>query len=355
MQKYLQTLVDFYPVSSNQASVKALLLYAKGICDNAGLYTNLYEENGIYNLFAAPNDTKHVKILLQSHVDVVPASNQPFRVNDNKYYGRGTFDMLFAAASYLKFVESNKDLLSTLNFGIFLSGDEEISGAHGVKHYLDSGNTTDICILPDAGTKLGILNIAAKGIYNITVKIMGRAHHGSRPWEGDGAAGKLVSFLSDAQRLFDHSDQENTTLTIAMLRAGHADNQGPKEAHATLDIRYKDKKELARVKKEFDVLFRKYNGVIVKELSGDDYQLDMTKPLVKSFISLYEEVVGRPIKTMKAPGSSDARYFSASGIPVIMLRPEGHGAHGDNEWVSIEETDQFYKLLREFILKEAST
>lgn len=353
MQEYIKKLVNFYPVSSSQSSVRELLEYAKSIFDEVGLYTHLYEEQGVYNLFAAPRETKHVKVLLQSHVDVVPADDQPFSVADGRYYGRGTFDMLFATASYLKFVVNNKDVLQNIDFGIFLSGDEEVSGAHGVKHFLDEGYTADICILPDAGTKLGVLNIAAKGIWNISVKISGQAHHGSRPWEGDGAAIKLAHFLVEAEELFDSSDRENTTMTVAMINGGKADNQGPKEVSATLDIRYKDKDDLTRVQNNIDELLRKYDGEIASVLQGDDYQLDMARPLVKSFVELYETHMNSEIKTMKAPGSSDARFFSAKSIPVIMLRPEGHGAHGDNEWVSIEETDRFYQLLSDYILREA--
>ncbi len=353
MQEYIEQLVNFYPVSSNQSSVRELLEYNKSIFDEAGLYTHLYEEQGVYNLYAAPKETKHVRVLLQSHVDVVPAEDQPFKVTDGRYYGRGTFDMLFAAASYLKFVTDNKEKLQDLDFGIFLSGDEEVSGAHGVKHFLDEGYTAEICILPDAGTKLGVLNIAAKGIYNIRIRISGQSHHGSRPWEGDGAAGKLIQFLAEAQQLFDHSDQENTTMTISTLSAGHADNQGPKEAEATLDIRYKDKADLQSIKDSLSELLTTYNGEVVKELHGDDYQLDMSDPHVTSFIAMYEQQMGKSIETMKAPGSSDARFFSAKNIPVIMLRPEGHGAHGDNEWISINETEKFYQLLSEYILKAA--
>lgn len=353
MQNYLEPLINFYPVSSDQTRVKALLEHAKAICEDAGLYVHMYEHKGIWNLFAAPKKTKHVKVLLQSHVDVVPAKDQPFEVADDRYYGRGTFDMLFATASYLKFVTDNKEKLQNLDFGIFLSGDEEVSGAHGVKHFLDEGHTADICILPDAGTRLGVLNIAAKGVYNIRIKISGQSHHGSRPWEGDGAAGKLIQFLAQAQQLFDHSDQENTTMTITNLSAGHADNQGPKEAEATLDIRYKDKADLRSTKDSLGELLTKYNGHVVKELHGDDYQLDMSDPHVTSFIAMYEQHIGKSIQTMKAPGSSDARFFSAHNIPVIMLRPEGNGAHGDNEWVSIIELEQFYMLLQKYVLETA--
>lgn len=351
MQNYLEPLINFYPVSSDQSRVKALLEHAKKICDEAGLYTDLYEQSGVYNLFAAPKQTKHVTVLLQSHVDVVPAQDQPFRVADGRYYGRGTFDMLFATASYLRFITENKDKLSALDFGIFLSGDEELSGAHGVKYFLDQGNTADICILPDAGTHLGVMNVAAKGINVTRVKITGQAHHGSRPWEGDNATHKLIHFLAEVEQLFDHSDHDNSTMTISILKAGEADNQGPKEAEATLDIRYKDKTDLTRIQLGINKLLSKYNGEIVDQLRGDDYQLDMANPLVQSFVALYQDHIGRPIETMTAPGSSDARFFSAKNIPVIMLRPQGHGAHGDNEWLSIDEAEKFHAIMSDYILK----
>lgn len=353
MQDYLEPLVNFYPVSSDQSRVKALLEHAQILCHDAGLYTRLYEEEGIWNLFAAPEQSKHVKVLLQSHVDVVPAKDQPFKVDDKKFHGRGTFDMLFAAASYLRFITEHKDKLNDLDFGIFLSGDEELSGAHGVKHFLEQGYKADICILPDAGTHLGVMNIAAKGICVTRVRTNGTAHHGSRPWEGDNATSKLVHLLTEAEELFDHSDHDNSTMTISIINAGEADNQGPKTAEATLDIRYKDKTDLKRINDKLSKLLEKYDGEVVDKLEGDDYQLDMDNPLVKSFIDEYEAGIGKPIDTMKAPGSSDARFFSAHNIPVIMLRPKGHGAHGDNEWISIAETEQFHQILSSYILKEA--
>lgn len=353
MQQYLEPLINFYPVCSNQSNVKKLLEHAQKICKDAGLYTRLYEESGIFNLFAAPKETKHVKILLQSHVDVVPATNQPFRVTEDRYYGRGTFDMLFAAASYLRFITEHKNELSGLDFGIFLSGDEEISGTHGVNHFLEQGYTADICILPDAGTHLGVMNIAAKGISVTRIRTNGQAHHGSRPWEGDNATHKLIHLLAEAEELFDHSDHDNSTMTISIIKAGEADNQGPSIAEATLDIRYKDKIDLERINSGLHSLLQKYDGEIINRLQGDDYQLDMSDSLVRSFIMEYEASIGREVETMKAPGSSDARFLSTHNIPVIMLRPAGHGAHGDNEWISSSELEQFYQLLTTYIKKEA--
>lgn len=207
--------------------------------------------------------------------------------------------------------------------------------------------------MPDAGTHLGVMNIAAKGISVTRIRTNGQAHHGSRPWEGDNATHKLIHLLAEAEEMFDHSNHDNSTMTISTINAGEADNQGPSTAEATLDIRYKDKVDLERINSGLLSLLQKYDGEIIDRLEGDDYQLDVRNPLVQSFIQEYEVSIGKPIETMKAPGSSDARFFSAHNIPVIMLRPTGHGAHGDYEWISASELDQFYQLLTTYIRKEA--
>ena len=351
MQDILKTLVNFYPVSTEQSSVKKLLQYAESVLIEAGLTCEWIEHNGIHSLYSYTNQPKHSKVLLQSHIDVVPATNQPFKVEHGRYYGRGTFDMLFAAASFLHFIKEHKTELKQLDLAILLSGDEELGGFNSVKPFLEDGYTASVCILPDAGTKFGFLSTSAKGMYNCTIKINGESHHGSRPWEGDGAGSKLVHFLTEAEKLFDTSSRDNTTMTIAKLRAGDADNQGPKEAEVILDIRYSNKTDLARIIVRLEELLQKYNGEIVLLVEGDDYQLDLTNPYVEAFIALYERHHKAPIEYMKAHGSSDARFFTAHNIPTIMLRPEGSGAHGDNEWVSVNETRQFYNLLCEYIIE----
>lgn len=354
MEQHLKNLVDFYPVSSNQANVRRLLQYVKDCIEPHGLQVELLQKNGINSLYASTSKSKHCKILLQAHIDVVPAENQPFKAEAGKYYGRGVYDMLFAAAAYLTLFDELGHNLEKYDIGLMLSGDEEVGGFNGVLPFLEEGYTTDICILPDAGNNFGGLNVAAKGISTHTIRIHGKSHHGSRPWEGDGAGAKLLHFLSETESIFDTSDRSNSTLTIATLNAGSADNQGPPYADATLDIRYKDIDDLKRIKRELDKLLKKYDGEVLKLIEGDDYQLDLLNPHVKNFTALYEKHLGEPVEFTKAYGSSDARFFSARNIPVIMLRPDGGGAHGDNEWLSVESTSKFYELLKEYV-QEAAT
>lgn len=353
MEEYLQKLVSFYPVSSDQQAVLQLLQYAEARFKHAGMHTEMLTYNGVHNLYASSTGKKHTKVLLQAHVDVVPGENQPFKETEDSIEGRGSFDMLFAAAAYLQLVGDLADKLSGLDIGIYLSGDEELSGEHGVKAFLEDGYAADVCILPDAGDGYGTLSIGAKGIHELKVRIHGKAHHGSRPWEGDGAAAKLVHFLADAEKIFDASSRDNSTMTISTINAGDVGNRGPACADANLDIRYKDKADLARIRAELDRLLARYTGEVLESLDGDDYQLDMTQPPVKTFIDMYEKQVGAPVQLFTAPGSSDARFFTKYGTPVIMWRPDGGGAHGDSEWVSRESMHMFYNLLKEYVLAVA--
>lgn len=351
MIDYLKKLVSFYPVTSDQAAVGQLLDYAGEHFAARGMAVTRHVYDGVQNLYASTRPNAQSRILLQGHVDVVPGM-QPFHMDREKAYGRGVYDMLFALAAYMRLAD--EVAIHTYDFAIMLSGDEEVGGFSGAQRLLQAGYSTTICILPDAGNGFGSLNVAAKGVFNATVRIHGRSHHGSRPWEGDGAAAKLVRFLAAAEALFDTSSRNNSTMTIAQLHAGNASNQGPSSADAVLDIRYKDKTDLVRLETLLRGLLDRYDGELLQVARGSDYQLDTANPYVTQFIELYRQHAGKPVSFTKAHGSSDARFFSEKNIPVIMLRPDGGGAHGDAEWLSLASYEAFYALLKEYVTSVAT-
>lgn len=350
MLDYLEKLISFYPVSDDTASVKDLLTYVQKHFESRGLICTLHCYKGMYSLYASPSGNKHARVLLQAHVDVVPGE-QKFTIKNDKCYGRGSYDMLFGTAAFMQLVDELAETISQYDIAVMLSGDEEKGGFNGVKALInEAGYSADVCILPDAGEGFGALNIAAKGVYQPTIMIHGRSHHGSRPWEGDGAASKIVFFLNELEKVFDKSDRSASTMTISRLQAGgNTLNQAPSKAETSLDIRYKDKQDLERIKIDINGLILKYDGEITSEATASDYQLDQSNHYVTKFIEMYEKHIGYAHRPTKAYGSSDARYFTEKGIPVIMLRPDGGGAHGDEEWISISSLDKFYSLLTEYV------
>lgn len=353
MLNELQTLMNFHSTTSDQGAVSALLDYVEGKLSLKGLHVERLEHEGVHSLYASTNGQKHAKIMLQGHIDVVPGGEE-FRQVGDRIYGRGCYDMLFGTASFLALVNSLEDA-SKYDISLLLTGDEEIGGLNGTKAALDTGGyTCDVCILPDAGDALGTMSTSAKGLFDLRFRANGRSHHGSRPWEGDGAANKLMAFLSELASTFDTTSHNNSTFVVSQLQAGNqALNQGPAEAFAGVDIRYKDVDDFERIRGNINVLMKKYNVDIVFEEVGRNFALNTEAPLVQQFVATYKSHVGTPISFIKAHGSSDARYFDDLNIPVIMYRPDGGNAHGDGEWLSYESWQKFHTILEHYVLDVA--
>lgn len=349
----LHTLMNFLPVSSNQVAVGSLLDHVQTRLQQCGLEVERLEYSGYQSLYASTRGKKHSKVMLQSHVDVVPGG-EVYRQEGDNIYGRGCYDMLFAVASYIHLID-NLDPATGYDISLLLTGDEELGGANGVGAALNIEQyTTDVCILPDAGEGIATLSIAAKGMLGMRLKARGLSHHGSRPWEGDAATHKLVLFLTELQEIFDTTDQNNATITISQLAAGNeALNQGPAEATAGIDIRFNDEHEYDLIRGKLTALAKRYDVETLEENLGRSFALDVDTPLVKQFIAVHEAEIGQPIEYVKAHGSSDARYFDDRDIPVIMLRPNGGNAHGDGEWLSVESWQTFHQIVERYVREVA--
>lgn len=349
----LHTLMNFLPVTHNQQAVGALLDHVEARLHQCGLSVERLEHAGVQSLYASTRGQKHSRVMLQAHIDVVPGG-EPFRLRGDRIYGRGCYDMLFAVASFLQLID-NLENPAAYDLSILLTGDEEVGGKNGIGTILDVEQyTCDVCVLPDAGEGLGTLSTAAKGIYDLRVKANGASHHGSRPWEGDNAAHKLIAFLTDLQAEFDTSTRDNSTITVSQLQAGNeALNQGPAEAFGGIDIRYTSQAEYKRLRTALEKLAARHDVEVLEEEYGRNFSLDTTNKLVQRFIDLQQASVGQPIAFITAHGSSDARFFDDKGMPVIMLRPDGGNAHGDGEWLSLSSWQQFHEILEAYVLEVA--
>lgn len=356
LEQILASLVSFYPVTSDQDNVLRLLEYINESLLEAGLESQILSNNNVFMLYASAQGNKKTKILLQSHIDVVPAELKQRKLvkKGPKLYGRGVRDMLFAAASYIKFVHDNKDIINTLDLGIMLTGDEETGGLNTVPYLLKQGYVADIVWLPDAGNKLSELVMCAKGVYNFDIIVHGVAHHGSRPWEGDSATGKLIELLAEFMPAFDQPTNDTTTCTITQLEAGDSINKGPSQARAHIDIRFVSKYDLQKFENLVEDLCQKYQAKVTNKVVEPNYNVDLDSGLVKRYLTINKSITGRSPKAVAVSGSSDARYFSEIGMPVIMTRPTSGGSHSDDEWINLESFEQYYEVMRQYVLEIAT-
>jgi len=309
---------------------------------------------GLPWLVATTQSNTNPRVLLQAHLDVVPANDESFMMHElnNRYFGRGVFDMKFAVACYLLLVSNLGDSINKYDFGIMLTTDEEIGGENGVGYLLEQGYGGDICILPDGGDNW-VLESQCNGVWLVEVIAHGKTAHGSRPWEGDNAIVKLLDCVSKIQRIFPMNNHDKNTLTISKIQGGKAMNQVPSEARVTLDMRFIDQKAYSEKRIEIESCVQK-SGLELETIARvDSIEADTTQPEISKFMEIAQKVRGKPIECGRSYGASDAHYFTRRGIPTIVMRPEGGGAHSDSEWIDKTGLYMFYEVIRTYVREQA--
>ena len=354
MDTLLADLIAIPSVTGDRVRSEQAIDFTAAYLRERGMHVKQFSSGGFPSLVATTRDTKKPTVLLAAHLDVVAATPAMFqlRLENGMYYGRGVWDMKFAAALYLHLVDELKNNLASYDFGIMFTTDEESFGQYGTGMLLaDEGYRPSVCILPDA-IKPWHVQSSAKGSCYGEVTALGISAHGSRPWEGESASFKLIHILEQIIALFKDAQRPDTmTLNIGIIRAGEASfNQIPDSASATLDIRYIDETAFADTWSRITALCEQAGGQA--KIIGDlrrPVQSDLRHPLVRRFLRQVQLQHGSLPPSVASNGTSDARFFPQYAIPCILLSPKGGGFHGNDEWLDEADYHTYHQLLREYV------
>lgn len=353
----LQKLVGIRTVTGDFAANNQALDMIEEFLAGRGMHIHRTAHDGYGALVATTRHTKQPRVMLVGHIDVVNGLSDglfALREQDGKLYGRGTRDMKGAIAAYMATVDMLKDNLDEYDFGIMLISDEETQDL-GVVRFLEEGWRPKSVILLDGGESWGLEKLAKGALYT-SVKVRGKAAHGSRPWLGDSASFKLVRLLAELQKDFEGHGPETDTLNIPSIAAGSgAYNQIPAAAEAMLDIRIADSGSEAKIDKRLDELCQKYDASWERLVRFPVLKHDMSNPFIAEFEKSIAKVTGRVHETVVAYGASDASRFDALGIPCGVTYPLSGGHHSEEEWVSKEALSQLVLILTDYLGKTGKT
>ncbi len=354
-------LIMFKTITGNNKEIADCFDFIKSYFDleikTGKIIAKEYEKNGVLSLVLANSDCLVCDILLNGHIDVVAAEDEkfiPFEKN-GKLYARGAADMksqVVAMMIALKELANNKTKKS---IALILNSDEEIGGESGVKYLVNEvGYKAKIVIAPDGGNNFE-LDIKEKGCLWFKIIALGKAAHGSRPWLGENAIQKLIKFYRKLEVSFPQLKktnllyQDGISVNLGKIQGGTDVNIVSDKAEMQLDIRYSERKdretiigEIKKLTEEFNLFFEIIDDAEVFEVNPDDRY-------VKCFKVIAEKIIGRKTKIIKSTGSGDNRFFSAKGMPVIIMGPNFGGEHGVDEWVEIKSLEKFYQILKEFV------
>lgn len=362
LENILRKLIRFQTVSENIQEHEKCLRWIQAQTQSLPLFVTKFSVQSFPILLFTTQKTKRPLLWLVGHIDVVPGSPSVFRPKKKgpRLFGRGTFDMKFAVACYIKLLKELGKNLSPYNFGVMLTSDEESGGANGVWRLLGKGYSSKLAVVPDGGKNWSIEK-GAKGVFQLHITAKGASAHSSRTWLGSNAILLLMSFLHDLQSLFPKEPCKDihhwhVTLNIGKIGGGEAINQVPGSAFADVDIRFPDEPTRVAIARRIDALIVRRPGIkIIRKTIGRNFAVDINTPFIKRFAEIAKETYRISPRFLFSHGTSDARFFASRGIPVIATRPKGGGHHSENEWIDIPDLERFYHVLKSFVMEISKT
>lgn len=320
---------------------------------NEGFAIEMFERNGyksalIHNQKERP---ERFKILLNGHLDVIPGKDFQYKpkIKDGKLYGVGAMDMKSNTATLIYVF---KEMASQVDYplGLQLVTEEEIGGFDGTMYQVEQGVKADFVISGEA-TNLDIEN-RMKGIAWLKISTKGLTAHGAYPWKGKNAIRQMNEFLNVLIEKYPDMEKEEwvTTVNISNIEASNKTfNKIPDHCEVWLDIRY--------VPEESDEIIGE-----IKRLMPDGFEMEQVvkepshwtkedNEYIQNLKGCIELKTGKKVRILSANGSSDLRHFSRVGIDGVEFGPIGGGMGSDEEWVDIQSLEDFYEILKEFLIK----
>lgn len=306
------------------------------------------------SLVATMKNTKTPQIILNGHLDVVPAKPNQYKpyLDRDRLTARGAQDMKSACAVMIILIKdlAEDDAFPRDKLGLMLVSDEEIGGFAGSKALLTRGYRPAFLITGES-TDFDI-EIAAKGVLWLKLTSKGRSAHGAYLWRGENAIVPMTAAIENILKLFPTPKKKvwKTTCNVASISGGNVTNRVPDICELKLDIRYIPQDNP-------DEIITKIKRVIPKQV---ELEILEKEPVLKTnprhpHLRLLKKIIrqhtGRSPKFVKKHGASDARFFSEAGIPTTSFGPIGSGLHSDNEWVSIKSILTYQKILEEWLRK----
>jgi succinyl-diaminopimelate desuccinylase len=346
----LKELIPLRPVSADVPAVNAVAERLRAYLAAAGLQVTAEEVGGRTVVFACTESTRQPDLLLNAHLDVVPAEDDQFvpREQDGWLHGRGANDCLGNAVVCAQAACRCRGKASV---GVLLSADEEIGGATTAA-MVERGYGARRLVLVADGMAQAVA-VAQKGILTCVLKAEGTAAHSSTPWLGRNAIDALIDGYLKVRTLFPEvkaGDDWHDTMAATIVSGGTVSNRIPDQATLTLNLRYTQpggaEEWLRRIADA--------SGLQVEHrVSCPVVVFDETTPALRELARSMEAALGRPVAMVRMNGATDARHFTRLGIPVAIIGTAGRDVHGRDEAAEIASLRAYEEMLVAFACRQA--
>lgn len=279
-------------------------------------------------------------IALNSHGDVVPPGKgwtfDPYgaEIRDGWMYGRGAAVSKSDFATYiwaLRALEaSGAQLGGTIE--LHFTYDEETGGEIGPGYLLAQGlSKPDLAI--GAGFSYAVVT-EHNGCLHLEVEVAGRSAHAAKPWTGIDALQAATAILSALYAWRPTLETRTSAtpgigapqLTIGLIGGGINTNVVPDRVVFRLDRRIVPEENVEAVEAELRDVIAKA-ATAVPDARVDVRRILLAPPLqrlpagdrmVEVLCQRASAVMGEPIGASGVPLYTDARHYTAHGVPIVL-------------------------------------
>lgn len=281
-------------------------------------------------------------ILLVGHTDTVHSRGSlavnPFRIEDDRIYGPGIFDMkanCVLALEALRALDLSR-VKPSVGVTIALTCDEEVGSFSGwpLLERL-AREVPTLCAFVLEPSAAGCVKTARKGTGMFTMKVEGRAAHaGLDPGKG---ASAILELTRQIERLYELNNSGGITVNVGVIRGGTRSNVVAAEAAAEIDVRFSTKTESEKVLAALSNPRCFDERVRVAVTGGINRPPLERTPEVLSLFGQAREIataLGFELGEAQVGGASDGNFLAAMGVPVLDgLGVDGDGAHAAHEHI----------------------
>jgi len=348
--KLIKTLVETESQSGDEVGCKAVVSLLANNAETIGgvkverLPALNYGEHLRLTVFAdAPESAP---IMLLGHTDTVHARGsiveRPWRVEGNKAYGPGVFDMKANCVLALEVIRA------LLQIGmrpkrpvvLLLTCDEETGSMSGRPLVeAEAKKASSVLVLEPAGSG-GRVKTGRKGtgIYSLEARGVA-AHAGLEPEKG---ASAVLELARQTERLHAFNGKAGgISVNVGVFRGGTLSNVVAAEARAEIDVRFTSAAEAVLIENEI-LKLRPFDARVQLSLTGGINRppLERTEKVLK----LYQQAkaiaaqLGFDLGETQVGGASDGNFAAAVGAAVLDgLGIAGDGAHATHEHIILDD------------------
>jgi glutamate carboxypeptidase len=323
------------------------------------IYRENYGEHLLIRAFPALSTQHPTPIFLLGHTDTVHPrgahEKNPTRIEDDKFYGCGIFDMKANVVVMLEVIKA----LSALNLEplrpvtILLSCDEEVGSETGRELVEREAKHAEFCLVFEPSAN-GKCKTGRKGTGWYELKAHGiPAHAGLEPEKGASAILEISQQIQKIHTL--NALEKGTTVNVTTIQGGTTSNVIPENASAEIDVRFTSMNEAERIQNEIKNL-ESFDERVSLELLGDINRPPMER--TEGVKNLFEKArkiaasINYDLQETQVGGASDGNFVAAMGVPVLDgLGITGNGAHTNEEYILVSDITKRAELLAKLILE----